>query len=113
MRKIFIITSNNEISQIFITGKRYQSRHLTAIVANNKRHDKNGRVAFIAGKKLGNAVIRNRSKRVLRAAADICNLPLPHTDILLIANKNTALAHTHQCAESLNIIINNIKNDVL
>ncbi len=52
---------------------------------NGQQHDLNGRVAFIAGKKHGNAVWRNSAKRrmreIYRANADI----LGNCDILFIA----------------------------
>ena len=114
MRKQFIITSNNEISQIFNIGKRYQSRFAVAIVSEStKRHDSQGRVAFIAGKKLGNAVTRNRSKRILREAADVCGFPLYNKDILIIATKSTTTAKSDQCVSSLHTIKTLIEKDSL
>lgn len=70
------IKSSTEISQLFSTGKRYKTRYVTFIVGdetsaqdrgNEAQHDLPGRVAFIAGKKLGNAVWRNQAKRRMRA----------------------------------------------
>ena len=43
------------------------------------------RIGIVAGKKVGNAVNRNRTKRRLREAAFQANLR-PHTDYILIAN---------------------------
>lgn len=43
------------------------------------------RVGIVAGKKVGNAVNRNRAKRRLREAASHASLR-PHTDYILIAN---------------------------
>jgi ribonuclease P protein component len=53
------------------------------------------RVGFTATKKLGNAVIRNRAKRRLRAAADVAltGLPLVAADVVLIARPD-ALTRT-------------------
>ena len=42
------------------------------------------RVGIVAGKKVGNAVNRNRAKRRLREAASRADLR-PHTDYILIA----------------------------
>ena len=61
------IKSSAEISALFAQGKRFHTPHLTLIVLRNeKQHDPRGRVAFIAGKKLGNAVWRNAAKRRMR-----------------------------------------------
>jgi putative membrane protein insertion efficiency factor/ribonuclease P protein component len=47
----------------------------------------NGSVAFIAGKKIGNAPIRSRAKRRLRAAAALQGAPWPGHDVILVARK--------------------------
>ena len=63
------IKSSSDISYIFSTGKRTSNRYVTFIYIENREnneHDLNGRVAFIAGKKIGNAVWRNSSKRRMR-----------------------------------------------
>ncbi len=60
-----------------------------------------GRVAFIAGKRLGNAVIRNRSKRVLRAAAYEAGLPVAGHDVILIANRRTRFVKHDELVASL------------
>ena len=46
-----------------------------------------GRVAFVAGKKLGNAPQRNRAKRRLRAAAAGQGAPWPGYDVVLVARQ--------------------------
>lgn len=70
------IKSSSDISNMFTTGKRLKTPYLTLIVVERsvgnenvgvKQHDLEGRVAFIAGKKLGNAVWRNSAKRRMRA----------------------------------------------
>jgi ribonuclease P protein component len=84
------IKSSREIDFVFREAKR--SAHPLIIVLSVETPEgrgHTGRVAFIAGKKLGNAVIRNRSKRVLREAARRCGGPWPGHDILLIARPAT------------------------
>ena len=54
---------------------------------NANQHDREGRVAFIAGKKLGGAVWRNRAKRRLRGVFYEVGGPYPGWDIVLIARK--------------------------
>ena len=49
------------------------------------QHDHIGRVAFIAGKKWGNAVWRNSSKRRLREICRCLGGPWPSFDVIFIA----------------------------
>ena len=51
------------------------------------KHDREGRVAFIAGKKLGNAVWRNRAKRRMRAACVQVGGEVAGYDVLFVARK--------------------------
>ena len=90
------IKSSEEISELFKTGKRVDHRALIALIAetNNKR-GLSGRVAFIAGKKLGSAPQRSRAKRVLREAARRKGAPWEGFDVVLIA-KNTTLTASFQ-----------------
>jgi ribonuclease P protein component len=84
------IKSSREIDAVFQEAKRAAHPLIIVLAAQTPEgRGRSGRVAFIAGKKLGNAVIRNRSKRVLREAARRCRGPWPEHDILLIARPGT------------------------
>ena len=88
-----IIKSSEQISELFSQGKRVSAKEIRIIY---KKHDEQrgpcGRVAFIAGKKLGNAVVRNRSKRVMREVARENGLPAAGYDVLLMATPATRQA---------------------
>ena len=87
------IKSSREIDTVFREAKR--SAHPLIIVLATQTPEgrgRTGRVAFIAGKKLGNAVVRNRSKRVLREAARRCEGPWDGYDVLLVARPSTRAA---------------------
>ena len=58
-------------------------------------------VAFVSAKRLGNAVFRNRCKRVLREAARLCGLPGDGYDVLLFATSRTHDSSPEQVASSL------------
>lgn len=86
------IKSSNEISSLFEHGKRLKSPCVTFIISSDASekeepfvHGLQGRVAFIAGKKLGNAVWRNRAKRRMRAICKDLGGPWPGYDVIFLA----------------------------
>ena len=83
------IKSSEEITNLFKTGTRFHTAYLTFIVLPQCDHGEspNGRVAFIAGKKLGNAVWRNRAKRRMRALCEDIGGPWKGLDVVLLAKK--------------------------
>lgn len=91
------IKSSTEISQVFAQGKRLNAASITILVyRTQKQHGlESGRVAFIAGKKLGNAVWRNSAKRRMRAVAFDLGLPIPGYDVVFIA-KSSILSTSYQ-----------------
>lgn len=87
------IKSNAEISLLFTHGKRLHTPYLTFIVVRNeKQHDPSGRAAFIAGKKLGNAVWRNGAKRRMRAICRELGGPWRGYDVIFLAKSNIVRA---------------------
>lgn len=82
------IKSSEDISYIFSEGRRIGTPGFSLIVLrNNQLHDLNGRVAFIAGKKLGNAVWRNKAKRKMRALCYQLGGEVPSYDVIFLARK--------------------------
>lgn len=75
---------------MFREGRRYGRGSSALIVLNRpEQHDHSGRVAFVAGKKLGNAVWRNRAKRRMRAACREVGGPWDGHDVIFIASRRT------------------------
>ena len=85
------IKSSTEVSRVFTQGKRLNAHSLTLLVyENEEQHGRGGRVAFIAGKKLGNAVWRNRAKRRLREVCRAVGGPWDGFDVVFMARRSTA-----------------------
>ena len=94
------IKSKAEFEKVFSCGKRYNDSLLRIRVVRIDEGD-SARVAFVAPKRLGNAVSRNRCKRVLREAARSCGLPKDGYDMILFSTKDTHDASSQDVAVSL------------
>ena len=87
------ITSSREIDALFQSADRVSHPLVIALVADTPEgRGQDGRVAFIAGKRLGGAVVRNRAKRVLREAGRRLGSPWAGHDVALIARPGTGTA---------------------
>lgn len=87
------IKSSREIQTIFEQGRRVAHPLVVALVLPSPHgRGPGGRVAFIAGRRLGGAVQRNRAKRVLREAVRRLGSAWPGYDVALIAREETGAA---------------------
>lgn len=66
MDKIVSICRNNDFRRIYARGKSYVTPLIVVYVLKNRVG--NVRVGITTSKKVGNAVLRNRSRRVIREA---------------------------------------------
>lgn len=66
MEKTKVINENRDFKRIYIRGKSLASSCLVTYVMKSKHGDT--RVGITTSKKTGNAVHRNRARRVIRAA---------------------------------------------
>ncbi len=94
------IKSKRDFERVFSRGRRFNDQLLRIRVAASDEGAPPG-VAFVAAKRLGNAVFRNRCKRVLREAARLCGLPGDGYDVLLFATSRTHDSSPEQVASSL------------
>lgn len=94
------IKSKDEFERVFVSGKRLSDPLLRIRVARIGEGDAS-KVAFVAPKRLGNAVFRNRCKRVLREAARNSGLPLDGCDVILMATRDTHESSPAEVSRSL------------
>jgi len=96
------ITAHAEIDRLFAGGRRVSHPALLVLaLPTPEARDPQGRVLFVAGTRLGGAVVRNRSRRVLREAARRSGAPWPGWDVALVARNNTAAAGPATLDEAL------------
>ena len=86
------IKSHQDFERVFTQGKRLNHPRIRMVICDCVSEGDPARVAFAAAKRLGNAVVRNRSKRVLREAARSCELPIEGHEIILFATPRTRTA---------------------
>ena len=86
------ITARDEIERLFHEGRRSSCALIAVFVLPSQASDGAGRLLFAAGKKLGSAPMRSRSKRVLRACATELGAPWAGFDVALTARKGLATA---------------------
>lgn len=86
------IKPSADISLLFSQGKRFSTPFVTVLAmkrSDQHDHDRNhGRVAFIAGKKLGCAVWRNSAKRRMRAIVHDLGGPWDGYDVVFMARSS-------------------------
>jgi ribonuclease P protein component len=96
------IKSSREIDAVFRGAKRAIDPLIIVLVSRTPDgRGQDGRVAFIAGKRLGGAVLRNRCKRVMRSAVRRLKGPWGGWDVVLIARASTASVPASQLDEAM------------
>ena len=85
------LKENREFHRAYSRGKHYVSPTLVSYAVKNRRHVV--RVGITTGKKTGNAVKRNRSRRVIREAFRPLAVSVkPGYDIVFVARARTPFA---------------------
>jgi ribonuclease P protein component len=87
------IKSTDEISTLFKTAQRITAGTVILLISEtDDERGPQGRVAFIAGKRLGSAPRRNRAKRLMRHAASLAGVPWFGLNVVFIAREKTTSA---------------------
>lgn len=99
------LISSRDFDRVFANGKRGASGVLSCVAT--RRDDSNAvRVGITANKRVGGAVARNRSKRLLREAtrALIANVP-PGSDVVLVARPACAKSTLERVRQDLEVAL--------
>lgn len=105
MNNIVKIKENRDFRRAYHRGKSFVSPTI-AVYINKNRLGK-VRLGITAGKKIGNAVCRNRAKRVIYAAFRECEKNIATGfDFVIVARTRILSAKSTQVAKELNKIIN-------
>ncbi|WP_106495688.1 ribonuclease P protein component [Lentibacillus sp. Marseille-P4043] len=101
MKKAFRIKDNKEFQHVFKKGKSFANRQLV-IYYLQKPDQGHFRIGLSVGKKIGNAVTRNRIKRYLRQAFhELDKKVYTNYDIVIIARQPTKEMDFHHIKKSL------------
>lgn len=97
LTKTSIVKDNEDFQKIYRDGQSFADGNLVLHVC--KAFHPQHRVAFAAGKKLGNAVIRNRVKRLLREVYRLHQEEISEVYCLLLVGRKAAVEAKMQDVE--------------
>jgi ribonuclease P protein component len=100
VKRRFRLTQSADIKRVRQFGKSYAHPLVVLVVAPSK--EDRPRVAIVAGRSIGNAVIRNRAKRLIRSGLlPIMDKIQSGWDLILIARRPIVSADFHYIQTSL------------
>ncbi len=103
------LTKKSEFKNVFESGDFFKNSNIVFHVFKNDRGC--SRIGIVARKKIGNAVRRNRIKRVFREAFRVNKFKLTeHMDIIIMPRINTGELTFKSAAEHLLWLFNRIEN---
>ena len=87
MRKLYIVRTTRQFDDIIKTGKCYKNKYF--VIYNKDNNLKYDRFGISVTKKLGNAVFRNKYKRIIRSILDkYKKLYINNKDYIIILRKD-------------------------
>ena len=97
LRRAGTITDNCDFRRAYARGKAFTNPALVTYVRKNRAGI--CRVGITASKKIGNAVERNRARRVIRAAAEMLPQFSPGYDLVFVARTRTVRKKSTEICE--------------
>ena len=101
MLKKTILRKNKDFNSIYKKGKSIADRYVVIFYRKNKLPY--CRVAFLASKKVGNSVKRNRARRMMKESVRLSNVKLPvGYDFIFIARASISERKCQEVQKSIN-----------
>ena len=112
MKKRYRVRSNQDFQQLFSTGKHKASRNFV-VYYGLRRMLTNDRVGISVGKKLGNAVERNRIKRQVRMmVSEITDFSNGFDSVIIVRNHYKKCSYEDNKKELLKLYESVYNNNV-
>lgn len=92
-----VLRKNKQFQSVYRYGRSYLNRYLVLYVLSNREADT--KVGFAAGKRLGNAVVRNRTKRLMREAFRLHRSELKGGIHILMVGRNPIVGVKYQVVD--------------
>ncbi|MBM7606730.1 ribonuclease P protein component [Metabacillus litoralis] len=109
MRRKYRIKKNKDFQKVFKKGKSIANRQFVLYIYS-EREEKEFRVGLSVSKKIGNAVTRNKVKRLIRQVFLEEKDKLVHgKEFIIIARKPAAQMNYHEVKSSLNHLFRKAK----
>ncbi len=100
MEKLIPICENRDYRRIYARGKSIVTPQIVIYISKNRLS--NLRVGITTSKKIGNAVMRNRSRRIIREAFRLISPDIKRGyDIILVARGKTPFLKSTDVREQL------------
>ncbi len=111
MRKLYVVKNARDFEKIIKTGKLAKNKSF--IIYHSDNDLPYNRYGISVGKKLGNAVYRNKYKRKIRAIIDNYKKSyINHQDYIIILRGSAKDKEYHDLEKDYIALINNIRKDV-
>ncbi|WP_152446697.1 ribonuclease P protein component [Bacillus sp. THAF10] len=105
MRKEQRIKKNTDFQHVFRKGKSMANRQFVVYAVKKEEQD-TYRIGLSVSKKIGNAVMRNRIKRLIREAVHASKDKIPAgVDLVIIARKPTTEMSLEEITKSLQHVL--------
>lgn len=110
MNKQYRVKKSNEIEDIIKTGKSVGNKYF---VIYKKENCETGhfRYAISVGKKVGNAVLRNKTKRQVRMIIQTLSNPLDQMDVFIVVKPSVLQITFEQMMSQINYLLKKLNSN--